>query len=202
MKRVNVVYFFVVALLAVLFLSACQPLVVPPDDAAAPADTTASEAEASAAPETATVEEKIANAMSAGPAPIAQDAAILGFPEGWPGNWPDEPAPEMVELRSGDNGWTCIVDRPDTPGNDPMCLNETFLGLVGAQSRLEDAPATGIGFGYMLQGGGPVGSPPHIMVFTPESNASLTAFTTEPGPQPWVMFPETSYQHLMVLATH
>ncbi len=147
------------------------------------------------------LEEKIANAMSAGPAPIAKDATILGFPEEWPGNWPDEPAPEMVELRAGSNGWTCIVDRPDTPGNDPMCLNETFLEVILAQRRLVDAPTTGIGLGYMLQGGGPVGSPPHMMIFTPESNASHAAFTTKPGPLPWVMFPETSYQHLMVLTT-
>lgn len=80
-----------------------------------------------------------------------------------------------------------------------MCLNETFLDLIVAQRRLADSPTTGIGFGYMLQGGGPVGSPPHIMVFAPESNAGLAAFTTEPGPQPWVMFSETPNQHLMIL---
>ncbi|MDX1415068.1 MAG: hypothetical protein R3293_12805 [Candidatus Promineifilaceae bacterium] len=42
-------------------------------------------------------EDKIANAMSAGPAAIAQDAAILDYPEEWPGNWLDEPAPQLVE---------------------------------------------------------------------------------------------------------
>jgi len=203
MRRVDSAFLFVVVLSIALFLSACQLPVEPLTDggATSAADTAASEAEVSAAPETApTLEEQIANAMSAGPAPIAQDATILGFPAGWPENWPEEPAPEMVELQAGSNGWTCIVDRPDTPGNDPMCLNGTYLEAVVAQRRLMDAPSTGVGFGYMLQGGGPVGSPPHMMAFVPESNASFTAFGTEPGPFPWIMFPETSYQHLMVLA--
>ncbi len=216
MKRVNGVCFVVILLSAVLFLSACQPLVVPTDGVSpgagaapgeaelpdAPASAAVDEAEASGVSETAPgLEDAIANAMSAAPPPISQDATILGFPEGWPGNWPDEPAPEMVELQAGSNGWTCIVDRPDTPGNDPMCLNDTMLENVVAQRRLEEGPSTGIGIGYMLQGGGPVGSPPHIMVFTPESNASNVSFTRKPGPQPWVMFPDTSYQHLMVLLT-
>ena len=50
----------------------------------------------------------------------------------------------------------------------------------------------------MLQGGGPVGSPPHMMIFVPGSNEGLAAFGTESGPIPWVMFPDTSHQHLMV----
>jgi hypothetical protein len=228
MRQVNRV-FFVVLFLIVPFLSACQPLTAATDNASVPLSTATSEAEVTAEPEeTATIEaedsdmpeetatdevevtavpegeqtleDKIANAMSAGPAPIAQDAAILDYPEEWPGNWPDEPAPELIEIRAGGNGWTCIVDIPDTPGNDPMCLNETYLEMLLAQRNLVDAPSTGVGFGYMLQGGGPVGSPPHMMVFVPESNESFDAFGTEPGPFPWIMYPETSNQHLMVLA--
>ncbi|MCB0254923.1 MAG: hypothetical protein KDI55_14475 [Anaerolineae bacterium] len=174
--------------------------VAPTDTALPPADTAASEEEIAGAQETdVTLEEMIANAMSAGPAPIAENATILGYPEEGRGNWPDEPAPELVELRAGDNGWTCIVDIPDTPGNDPMCLNDTYLEVFLSSLALTDAPDTGVGFGYMLQGGGPVGSPPHMMVFAPQSNASFNAFGTEPGPMPWIMYPETSQQHLMVL---
>ena len=230
MRHVNGIYIFMVLLSIVLFLSACQPPAVATDHASAPADTGESEAEAPAEPadtgeseaeapaepadtsesdaensataETApTPEDKIANAMSAGPAPIAQDATILEHPEEWPGNWPDEPAPELIEIRAGSNGWTCIIDRPDTPGNDPMCLNDTYLEVFLSQFNLVDAPSTGVGFGYMLEGGGPVDSPPHMMVFVPESNTSFDAFGTEPGPFPWIMFPETSQQHLMVLVT-
>ena len=142
---------------------------------------------------------KIANAMSAGPPAVADEATILDFPEGYPGSWPDEPVEgELVELRAGSNGWTCIVDRPETPGNDPMCLNETYLEVLKAQHALTDGPSSGIGIGYMLQEGGPAGSPPHMMFFAPGSNDDLTAFTTEPGPTPWVMFPDTTYAHLML----
>ena len=139
--------------------------------------------------------------MSAGPAPIAQEARILDYPEEGRGNWPEELAPELIELRAGDNGWTCIVDIPDTPGNDPMCLNDTYLEGFLSEFNLVDAASIGVGFGYMLQGGGPIGSPPHMMVFVPQSNESFDAFGTEPGPFPWIMYPETPHQHLMVLAS-
>jgi hypothetical protein len=172
-----------------------------PEATQAPEAAATEEPEATEAMEPASVEDKIANAMSAGPAPIAGEATILDHPQGWPGNWPDEPAPELVELRAGSNGWTCISDRPDTPGNDPMCLNDTYLEVFLSQFNLVDAPSSGVGFGYMLQGGGPVGSPPHLMVFVPESNESFDVFGTEPGPFPWIMFPETTQQHLMVLAS-
>ncbi len=196
MRRVNVMCSLFALLSIALVLSACQPLIVSEDSTSSAADP-AAEAEVTGV--MLTVEERIANAMSAGPAPIAQDATILDYPEEWPGNWPEEPAPELIEVRAGTNGWTCIVDIPDTPGNDPMCLNDVYLDVLLAQRSLTDVPPAGVGFGYMLQGGGPVGSPPHMMVFTPESNASFDVFDTEPGPMPWIMFPETSYQHLMVL---
>ncbi len=146
----------------------------------------------------ADVQAQIDNAVSAGPAEIGEEATVLAYSEEWPGNWPDEPAPALVELRPGSNGWTCIADIPTTPGNDPMCLNETYLDLLKAQYTLIDPPPTGIGIGYMLQGGGPIGSPPHMMIYMPRSNEDLAAFPTDPGPLPWVMFSETPNKHLMV----
>lgn len=73
-------------------------------------------------------------------------------------------------MHAGTNDWTCIVDIPDTPGNTPLRLNDTYLEVLLAQRHLVDGPSTGIGFGYMLQSRGPVGSPPHMMVFVPGSN--------------------------------
>ena len=196
MKNVNSLFTHLLLLSLALLLSACRPLDLPVETDAAGMD--ASAATTADAPAPLSTDEQVANARSAGPAAIAEGARIMGYPEEWPGNWPDEVAPELIELLPGDNGWTCIADIPDTPGNDPMCLNDTYFEVLMAQRNLTDAPATGIGFGYMLQGGGPIGSPPHMMVFVPESNGNLPNFTTEPGPQPWVMFPETTYQHLMV----
>ena len=199
MKYIHLMLVIAALLTIGLLMSACQPVLVPVDGNVAEPEAVSTTDAPAAEPEGVTSEEdKIANAMSAGPAAIAQEATILDYPEEWPGNWPEEVAPELIELRTGSNGWTCIVDIPDTPGNDPMCLNETYLALLLAQRDLVDAPSTGVGFGYMLQGGGPIGSPPHMMVFVPESNGSFDAFGTEPAPYPWIMFPETSYQHLMV----
>ena len=146
-------------------------------------------------PEAVSVEEdKIANAMSAGPAVISAEAAIM--------EWPDVPGTEFVELRPGSNGWTCLTARKTTPGNDPMCLNETFLAMVQALDASTEAPSTGIGIGYMLQEGGPVGTPPHMMIFTPRSQEDLAALSTDMDSLTWVtgwhMFPETSYAHLML----
>ena len=87
MRRVNVMCSLFSLLSIALVLSACQPLIVSEDSTSSAADP-AAEAEVTGV--MLTVEERIANAMSAGPAPIAQDAMILDYPEEWPGNWPGE----------------------------------------------------------------------------------------------------------------
>ena len=77
----------------------------------------------------------------------------------------------------------------------------------------EFAPITRPGIAYMLDGGGgpsisdpfmtePVDgdewikdTPPHLMVLSP---GDLSNYPTKPGPEPWSMFPDTSFAHLMV----
>jgi len=177
----------VVLLLALaLALSACQFTPPPPPVAR------------SSAPAASAIEARIANAMSAGPSVVSQEATILDYPEGWPHNWPDEPAHELVQLRAGSNGWTCIPDDPTSEGNDPLCVNEVYMQVIDARQALVDSPAEGIGIGYMLQEGRPAGSSPHMMIFVPGSKESLSAFSTSGGPTPWVMFPDTTHAHLMV----
>jgi len=146
------------------------------------------------AQETST-EDRMKNALSGGPAIISEGARIMD----WPGGvFPQEPGVELIELRSGTNSWTCIPDLLDTPGNDPMCLNDIYLQALTARVNEADPPASGIGIGYMLQEGTPKGSPPHMMVYVPESEADYANFPTKPGPTPWIMFPDTPYAHLMV----
>lgn len=143
----------------------------------------------------ATVEERIQNALSAGPSSISEGARVL--------EWPNRTAPkapgfELEELRAGNNGWTCFPDDLETPGNDPLCVNPVYYEALIARYNNDAPPATGIGIGYMLQEGIPAGSPPHMMVYVPESEAAYANFTTEPGQLPWIMFPDTPYAHLMV----
>ena len=75
---------------------------------------------------------KIANALSAGPASIAEGAAVV--------DWPIDPTlGGGQELRAGTNGWVCRPDDPTTPTNDPRCLDENWRNVFG----LEFGPARG-----------------------------------------------------------
>lgn len=87
----------------------------------------------------------IANAESAGPAAIAKHATILG----WPAKKVDDP----IALRKGSNGWTCFPDRPDTPANDPMCVDDVWIEWMHAGMQKRPAKIDRIGLAYMLQGG-------------------------------------------------
>jgi hypothetical protein len=153
-----------------------------------------------------TKDEKTRNAMSGGPAAIATDAAIMDFPATTGG--------PMAELRKGTNGWTCLPDMPDTPANDPMCLDKISMQWVDAWMAKKDPKLPGVGIGYMLQGGATADNddpfamkpkagkdwlmePPHLMVFG--SKITPGTFPTEHKTSgPWVMFKGTPYEHLMV----
>jgi hypothetical protein len=158
---------------------------------------------------TASVQAKIRDAMSAGPADISRNAAIADFP--------DTPNGQMKQLRAGTNGWTCM---PSTGsgggvGADPMCLDKAWMAWADAYMSKKDPPAGASGIGYMLRGDkgasntdpfatAPtadnhwVKSGPHIMVLF-ASQSQLDAFPTEPGNGgPFVMWKGTKYAHLMV----
>lgn len=117
---------------------------------------------------------------------------------------------EFVELRPGANGWTCLPARPDTPTDDPRCLNETMLAWQRAQLARAELQIDGVGIAYMLQGGSsanrsdpfvlkpPAGQewgvgPPHLMFFVPGGEEHLSAFSTVPGLVPWLMNEDTPY---------
>ena len=153
-----------------------------------------------------TKEAKIQNAMSAALPGIAKDAAIMDFPQTAGG--------PMVELRKGTNGWTCLPDTPDSPVNDPMCVDKIAMQFMGAWMAKKDPKLAGFGMGYMLQGGAtadndapfatkpPAGKdwlrePPHLMLFgvklAPDVYSSAPNTT-----RPWIMWKGTPYEHLMV----
>ena len=151
--------------------------------------------------------EKIANAMSAGPAAITAQATILDYPS--------DPAGDMIVLREGTNGWTCFTDWPATPGNDPMCVDQVFVEFLHALALGETPNVTRPGLAYMLQGGSEASytdpfamepapgedwlvSPAHVMLIYPDS-VDLSQFTTDPTRgEPYVMWAGTPYQHIMM----
>jgi hypothetical protein len=89
-----------------------------------------------------TDKEKIANAMSAAPKAVAQEATIMDMDE----------KGQMKVLREGKGPFTCLSDNPTTPGNDPMCLDKAGMEWAKAWMGKTQPPA-GVGFGYMLMGG-------------------------------------------------
>jgi hypothetical protein len=152
---------------------------------------------------------KIKNAMMAAPASIAKDATIM--------DWPEKEGGEMTMLKQGTNDWTCMPNDPNTPANDPMCLDKMGMEWGKAWMSHQDPKLTAPGFGYMLLGGGSASNtdpfamkpkegetwlkePPHIMYF-PVSGEKLdeTAFSSDiKSGKPWIMFGGSPYAHLMI----
>lgn len=150
---------------------------------------------------------KIKSAVSAAPPSISAKATVM--------DWPAEPGGEMAMLREGSNGWTCMPDMPDTPGNDPMCLDEPWLTWVDAWINKTEPEITTMGFGYMLQGGSPESNTdpyatgptddnewmtegvPHLMILTPDAKALAGLPVRPDGGGPWVMWRNTPYVHIM-----
>jgi hypothetical protein len=151
-----------------------------------------------------TDKEKIANAMSAAPKAVAQDATVVDIDE--KGN--------MKVLREGKGPFTCMPDDPRTPGNDPMCLDKA--GMEWAKAWMNKAqPPPGVGFGYMLMGGSdannddPYATQPapgkkwidtgsHVMILNPGALADAYPKSAADPKKPYVMWPGTPYQHLMI----
>ena len=154
-----------------------------------------------------TDEEMIQNAMSAAPEAVAGDATIVGF----------DAQGNMRTLREGTNNFTCMADNPQSPGNDPMCLDENGMAWAHAWMTKAQPPEGKVGFGYMLQGGSDasnedphatepaeggewVDTGPHVMVFN--AGDMVQGYPSQKEnpdtSQPYVMWPGTPYEHLMI----
>ena len=149
-----------------------------------------------------TPSEKIAEALSANPAELAKNAAVVD----WDG----------TVLREGTNGWTCFPDVPHQPGINPMCLDQQWMKWADAwMNKKPTTGVTGVGLAYMLRGGsdasntdpyatGPaegsawVESGPHVMIITPDPAALDGLPTDYKSRGPWVMWKGTPYAHIMM----
>ena len=152
-------------------------------------------------------EDTIKNATSAAPAAVAAGAAVIGM--GADG--------AMKTLREGTNNFTCMADNPNSPGNDPMCVDTNGMAWAEAWMHKTTPPEGKVGFGYMLQGGSDasnsdphatapaaggnwVDTGPHVMVFNAgDMVASYPSQSDNPDTkQPYVMWSGTPYEHLMI----
>jgi len=148
----------------------------------------------------------IKSAMSAAPAAVGANAAIVSVNEDG----------SMKTLREGTNGFTCLPDNPVTPGPDPMCMDANALKWGVAWMKHEDPPEETPGFMYMLAGGTDASNTdpfaekptdgadwihtgPHVMVVG--SQKALAGYPSGPNPdttQPYVMWANTPFAHLMI----
>jgi hypothetical protein len=149
--------------------------------------------------------EMIANAMSAAPKAVAQEATIIAMDEHG----------KMRVLREGKGAFTCMPDNPMSPGNDPMCLDKPGMEWAKAWMSKSPPPAGIIGFGYMLAGGSDasnddphatkpapgkkwVDTGPHVMILNPGAMADSYPKTADDPKKPYVMWPGTPWQHIMI----
>jgi hypothetical protein len=159
--------------------------------------------------QTMTTEEKIADALSAGPASITDAATIM--------DWPASEGAEMMVLREGTNGWVCQPSNPATLAmgyHDPWCIDVGWQAWFEALITQTEPVIEQVGTSYMFAGGyGSNTDPyataptdddewhvdgPHIMTLVPDRSAleGMTSDHTTGGP--YVMYPGTPYAHIMV----
>lgn len=146
----------------------------------------------------------VRSATSAAPAEISAKAAV----QDWQGN----------VLREGSNGWTCLPDMADTPGDSPMCLDAVWMEFLDAWTKQEPFGTDRIGFGYMLRGDFPASNTdpfateatpdnqwltdagPHVMILVPDASMLDGLPRTPHERGPWVMWDGTPYVHIMMPA--
>ncbi len=148
----------------------------------------------------------ITSAMSAAPKSVAEGATIIVM----------DASNNARTLREGSNGWTCMPDSPASPGQDPMCLDQNAMEWAGAWIGKRPPPDK-IGFVFMLAGGsdasntdpyatGPlqggawIDTGPHVMIVGPAVGrmAGYPRGVQPDTTQPYVMWPGTPYEHLMI----
>ncbi len=144
--------------------------------------------------------EYIAQALSAAPEAVAKGAAVVRVEENG----------SMRTLRTGDNGFTCMI-----VGMDKMCNDRNSMGFIDALMK-HVPPPDKVGISYMLAGdvGASNTDPyamgktadnhwivtgPHIMVFGPPSKALGYTKAQDPDPnKPYMMWAGTPYEHAMI----
>lgn len=151
---------------------------------------------------------KIQSAMSAAPASIANGAAIMDYPS--------TPTGQPTQLRAGTNGWMCFPDLPSSPSPDPICADAQWQDWFTNWMGHKPPHTTAVGVAYMLVGADDasntdpfkekpdsgqqwVHTGPHLMIIAPNAAHAFSGYATTPTPgQPFVMFPNTPYAHIMV----
>ena len=164
-----------------------------------------------AAGPTLTKAQKIANAMSAAPSSVSGKATIL--------DWPAKEGEAPAVLRSGTNGWTCFPDMAESKGNDPMCVDQSWMSWVDGYMNHKTPVVPRVGIAYMIAPGGgwfsntdpfatgptPTNQwgldEPHLMILVPDTKTLDGISTDRDNGGPYVMWAGTPYAHIMAPIT-
>ncbi len=145
-------------------------------------------------------DELIAEALSAAPPSISEEATV----KDGAGN----------VLRQGSNSWTCY---PGSEAIGPMCNQAQWDALLGALMKKDEIEVKEFSISYMLAGEGDaigvsnsdpfaadpaaaedfVKEGPHLMILVPDAKA-LEGLSTDPKDPVYVMWKGTPYAHIMV----
>ena len=156
---------------------------------------------------TSDTQKKIDSAMSAAPMAVSHDATILDYDKDANGKY--------IVLQKGTNDWTCWSDWADSPGNDPLCYDPSFVKWNDALIAGTAPDITEVGLAYVLQGGSDpsntdpmaaepakgedwVSAPPHIMILLPKGTDLSQYSTDHTSGKPYIMWAGTPYQHIMM----
>jgi hypothetical protein len=142
----------------------------------------------------------IAKVKTAAPEKIVSKASIVMMQGG-----------KSRELQRGSNGYTCLI----APDGTPLCADQNGMEWIKATGAKAEPPDK-IGFIYMLAGDTGttnhhphqketrlhwVQTGPHVMIVGPRvkemTGYSRTLEVADPN-QPYVMYPGTAYEHLML----
>jgi hypothetical protein len=149
-----------------------------------------------------TDQELIANLSGAAPENILEHATIMNKAADG----------KMRVVREGTSGWTCM-----DPNHAPMCADKAAMEWAQAWQGKGPAPQK-LGFIYMLKGDGGVSNTdpyakeqttdnnwvktgPHVMIVGAEARSMMQAYPRDPKAdpdKPYVMWPGTPYEHLML----
>lgn len=148
-----------------------------------------------------TKDQKIARALSAGPASVTAHATVADV----------DAKGKMTVLRKGTNGWTCLAGHPGVVGDDAMCADAATMQWADDWAAHKPKPTNAKpGIAYMFAGGTDwsasdpfatkgtsIKEPPHWMIMWPVT-ASSGLPTTPRDTGSWIMYAGTPYAHLMI----
>ena len=148
-------------------------------------------------------EVKIARAMSAGPANVANAAKIVDT----------DTQGNRVVLREGNNGFTCMPGNPKAIGQPPMCADAAAMQWASDFHAHKPKPTNGVpGITYMLAGATqrsdsdpydatspPIAVGPHWMILWPFDPKTTGLPTTHKPTGAYIMWAGSPYAHVHIM---